>query len=250
MGDAVSGGSTGGGSNGGADGTAEMYVCTKGFGGRYRISLRRMWGQVTADRVTVEVCKHYGTDKAEMTRQQIPMTEDEVAVVFDLEEGRRLEDIDELKLANAARKQLAANRAVLAQQLNQVRDDSSLSSLLRDRNRFLVGVDPRIRIQQPVGFAPVIQQIPEGAMMFGLAVVSADRRYVRVEVLPNFQQIGRVTTYNLQSGAQGAALGGAGGGGFGGGQAGGGLGGGFGGGGLGGGGGFGGGGLGGGGGFF
>jgi hypothetical protein len=111
--------------------------------------------------------------------------------------------------------------------------------------------DPRFRVRGAVGFQPVIQPLPEGAMMLATGVVSADRRYARIEPFPTFSQIARVQTFNIATGQGNAQQGGAGGGAFGGGLGGGGLGGGFGGGGLGGGGGgFGGGGLGGGGGFF
>jgi general secretion pathway protein D len=105
-----------------------------------------------------------------------------------------------------------------------------------------------------VGFQPVIQNIQDGIFMTVQAVVSADRRYVRLSVAPFFNNVTDVFTFSFVSGAQptiggqggGGGLGGGGGGLGGGGLGGGGGGGGFGGGG--GGGGFGGGGLGGGGG--
>ncbi|MFM8478134.1 MAG: hypothetical protein ACKOEO_20305 [Planctomycetaceae bacterium] len=97
-----------------------------------------------------------------------------------------------------------------------------------------------------VGFSPLVQPFPDGIFLFVNGVVSADRRYVRLSMSPQFMNIIDVQTFtNVNAG--GAGIGG-GGGGFGGGGfgGGGGAGGGF--GGLGGiGGGFGGGGAGGGG---
>ncbi|MCA9080591.1 MAG: hypothetical protein KDA58_08525, partial [Planctomycetaceae bacterium] len=97
-----------------------------------------------------------------------------------------------------------------------------------------------------IGFQPQIATIPEGTILTVRAVVSADRRYVRLSVLPSFTSVTDVFTFSFIGGAGGGGggIGGlGGGGGFGGG------GGGFGGGGFGGGGGgFGGGGFGGGGG--
>ncbi|MBM82902.1 MAG: hypothetical protein CMJ78_20255, partial [Planctomycetaceae bacterium] len=92
-----------------------------------------------------------------------------------------------------------------------------------------------------VGFTPVITTVPDGIFLTVTAVISADRRFVRLAVSPVFNTLTDVFTFTVSGG-------GAGGGGLGGGGQGGG---GFGGGGLGGGGGFGGGGggLGGGGGF-
>jgi general secretion pathway protein D len=106
-----------------------------------------------------------------------------------------------------------------------------------------------------VGFQPVIQNIQDGIFMTVQAVVSADRRYVRLSVAPFFNNVTDIFTFSFVSGAQptiggqggggglgggglgGGGLGGGGGGGFGGGGGGGFGGGGFGGGGFGGGGG-------------
>ena len=51
----------------------------------------------------------------------------------------------------------------------------------------------------PVGFQPQITTLPQGAMLSGfpLAVVSADRRYVRASPMPFFSQIGDVTTFDF-----------------------------------------------------
>jgi type II secretory pathway component GspD/PulD (secretin) len=83
-----------------------------------------------------------------------------------------------------------------------------------------------------VGFTPVVQIIPDGIFLQVTAVISADRRYVRLQMAPNFTNLVDVFTFSFASGgAGGGAIGGGAGGG-----------GGFGGGGIGGGGGFGGGG--------
>ena len=43
-------------------------------------------------------------------------------------------------------------------------------------------------------------QLPEGANMAATAVISADRRYVRVTVIPIFSAIGKVLKFNIQTG--------------------------------------------------
>ena len=91
-----------------------------------------------------------------------------------------------------------------------------------------------------VGYSPVIQPISEGVFLRVQAVVSADRRYVRLTVEPSFTQIREVRTFTFSGGGGGGGMGGGGmgGGGMGGGgMGGGGMGGGMGGGGMGGGGG-------------
>ncbi|HQU45300.1 MAG TPA: hypothetical protein PK867_20965, partial [Pirellulales bacterium] len=75
------------------------------------------------------------------------------------------------------------------------------------------------------GYMPVIISLPSGASMFTSAVISADRRYVRVTPLPFFSAVGEVNTFNFVTGASGSSGGGGKTGGFGGGGGAGGLGG-------------------------
>lgn len=65
-----------------------------------------------------------------------------------------------------------------------------------------------------IGFQPIIQTIPDGTSLTVRAVVSADRRYVRLSVLPVFSSITDVFTFSFISGGN---IGGGGGGQFGGG---------------------------------
>ncbi len=68
-----------------------------------------------------------------------------------------------------------------------------------------------------VGFSPVISTVPDGVFLQVSGVVSADRRYVRLSITPNFSTVISIQTFtNAQSGAAGGG-GGGGGGGFGGG---------------------------------
>jgi hypothetical protein len=51
-----------------------------------------------------------------------------------------------------------------------------------------------------VGYRPVITVIPTGANFSSNAVISADRRYVRVSPSPTFSQITAVSTFNFVTG--------------------------------------------------
>jgi hypothetical protein len=122
--------------------------------------------------------------------------------VFDLQDGRRQEELAEHLLANAAAGQLEVNRAVLAQQLNGLSQSQAggANANLGVSRQGLLGVP---FIQQQVGYMPIIQPLPSGAGFQVNGVVSADRRYVRVSPSPTFTGVGSVTTFNLQSGSQG-----------------------------------------------
>jgi hypothetical protein len=51
-----------------------------------------------------------------------------------------------------------------------------------------------------VGYAPVITWLPEGTSLGASAVVSPDRRYVRMSLQPFFSHIPRVDTFNFYTG--------------------------------------------------
>ncbi len=53
--------------------------------------------------------------------------------------------------------------------------------------------------RRPVGYAPVVTWLPSGASMGASAVVSPDRRYVRVNAQPFFSQVGPVNTFTYQN---------------------------------------------------
>jgi len=57
--------------------------------------------------------------------------------------------------------------------------------------------------------------LPEGANLAATAVISADRRYVRVTVLPTFSGISEVNIFNMATGENTVGRGGTGGRGFG-----------------------------------
>ena len=88
---------------------------------------------------------------------------------------------------------------MLSRQLNRYEDSLASRDFNRDR-----AYQRGWRGGGPVGFQPQITQLPAGAGLSGagaLAVVSADRRYVRVSPIPFFSQIGEVNTFNFGGGA-------------------------------------------------
>ena len=206
------------------DGFSEIYVCPQAFDGQYRMFLRNVWGKVTAGKVTVEVWTNYGTKKQTYGKQQIPVGEKDAVVNLDLKEGRRIEPLEEEKIATIDRGRLEVGRAILAQQVQAVSDSSSLRDYALSIRRGVRDgrIDPRIFGRRgAVGFRPQIQTFDEGNQMNAMAVIDASRRYVRFTLLgsqPVASGITNVDTFNFvtgQGGGQGG--GGGGGGGFGGG---------------------------------
>jgi hypothetical protein len=182
-----------------ADGFTETYVCPQGFDGRYRVTVKDIWGRPTGRKVSVKVYSHYGTDKQGVIDVTPALGEKSnvAAIEFELKDGRRAELLPEAQIAQVATVN-AANRAVLAQQLAQGAS-SSVSQLFA--NSLAAGNGLGFFRRGAVGYRPVLSTLPEGANFSGNAVISADRRYVRVSPSPLFSQVTDVSTFNFVTGS-------------------------------------------------
>jgi hypothetical protein len=198
-----------------SDGIQEVYVCPQGFDGTYKVLVRKVWGKPTTGKVTVDIYTHYGTDHVTHVGKQIPVGDTDAMVVFELKDGRRTESLDEQLVANAAVQQMEVKQHILAQQLNQLSDSSSMAGFAMSRRMAQAGMPfGFVNPQAGVGYAPIITQLPKGAVMRVLpSVISADRRYVRVSPVPFFSGVSEVNTFNFATGQSGTS-GGAGFGGF------------------------------------
>jgi hypothetical protein len=191
-----------------------------------------VWGNVTSGRVSVEVLTDFGRPTQNFVQKEIPLTEKDALVIFEVKDGKRKVEIAEAQLANLRDVQRNMRGQVLAQFgpdpiLGPQDDGEVLQDLYRDVAALTGGaytgttggvLDPRLDPfrRRAVGFQPQITQLPEGAGMSTLAIISADRRYVRISPAPFFSQIGDVTTFNFVTGSEGGGTGGGGGGGGGG----------------------------------
>lgn len=222
------------------EGRSEIYVCPQGFSGTYRVLVRRIWGKPTAGKVNVEVITHFRSPEGRRVQKPVTLENDEAVVVFDLENGRRKEPIEQVAMVQAAAAQAAVSQQVLGQQLAASVDPRAMAALAQSRGTMTPatgGESPSwapfpFYNQGAVGYQPVIIWIPEGTNLGATAVVSADRRYVRITCVPFFSAIREVNIFNMATGENTQGRGGTGGSGFSD------FGGGFGGGGFGGGGGF------------
>ncbi|WP_198953651.1 hypothetical protein [Rhodopirellula sp. MGV] len=193
---------------------SETYVCPSGFSGQYRLMVRKIWGEVSTGQATVEIVTDAGRPSQNFIRQEIPLTEKDAMLVFEVKDGKRKEQLGEAQLADLRDVQRDLNANMLGQFANPGNNaGQALSELYYDIQRMTGGVsgagnNPFWRRAPAVGFQPQITQLPEGAGMTGLAIISADRRYVRISPAPFFSQVGDVTTFNFVSGTSGTGTGG------------------------------------------
>ena len=217
------------------DGFSETYVCANGYAGQYRILIRKVWGEVAGGKVTVNVLTDYGTPEEKKSQYLVPIKQDAV-LIAEVKNGHRKEPIVDAQLAKVQQRKADAG-AVLAQaspSSSSGRSGSAGSAYQRLLSQYPGGANglggngqngPFIG-RGVVGYRPVITFIPQGTQMFASAVISGDRKYVRITPSPIFTDIIAVDTFNtftgqtnLGGGGGGGAGGGAGGGGFGGGGA-------------------------------
>jgi len=193
----------------------ERYVAAQAFPGTYRVLVRRTAGTVAADTVTAETIVHRGTPDENRQRKQIPLGAEDSLIVIELGAGRRMEPLFDAQVAQDVVAQQQVGRAVLAQQLASLSDPATARSLAESRGAGPGSPQfPFFGAGGAVGNQPVISTLPEGVNLFARAVVSADRRYVRVTSTPLFSGVGNVTTFSFTGG--GGGMGGMGGGGMGG----------------------------------
>ena len=129
---------------------------------RTGLRVRRVWGEVAAGKVTVEILTNFGTDQFQRQQQQLDLGKNDAVVIFDLENGHRNKPLEAEKLARAVRRQQQIGYAIIAQQIDNISDRSIIP--LRPeaalRRRLALG-------QGAVGYQPVIITLPEGTNFIG-----------------------------------------------------------------------------------
>ena len=70
------------------NGVTESYVCAKGYSGVYRVLLRKVWGDVTAGKATVDIYTNYGGENEKHIRQQVDLGKKDAMLLFDVVDGR------------------------------------------------------------------------------------------------------------------------------------------------------------------
>ncbi len=73
----------------------------------------------------------------------------------------------------------------------------------------LLGASSRAHAQGAVAFQPVVNAFPNGIVMSVTPVVSADRRYVRLGVQPQFVALTGLETYTIPAAVRGGVANGA-----------------------------------------
>jgi len=168
------------------------YACPVAFSGTYEVLVERVWGNVTANRVSVTVLTHFGTDHMTQETKFVPLDENGMALVrFELKDGRRTESIDEAELA------------ALLEEANRVRTAGVISrNMNQTPNREVSGNTNAAAIQradpgnpsQAKNESPMLI-VPSGTAIGAPVQNSGNRQVIRVSPEDEFQSIRNAIEY-------------------------------------------------------
>lgn len=174
----------------------DEYVCAAGFSGTYRIEIRHSWGDIVGKRAKLIVTTHEGMKHETSKVFTVPVTDEGTSVRIVLTDGRREEALNLPEEIRSSSKQ-----PTVSQLLSRL--DSNSADLAErfeaDLFRQLGGLNT-IGGAGAVGYQPQVTELATGVRLGAQAVVSADRRYVRLSLSPNFSEVIDVFTFSFVSG--------------------------------------------------
>lgn len=178
----------------------DEYVCAAGFAGVYRIKVRHAWGDVVGKRAKLTITRGRGTPHESTREVSVPITEEGSVVRVTLSEGRRAE----LLAVPEEPEPRAGIRPPIGRLIGRLDPEAERAakrfrdSLFRQVGGNVGGVTPAVGIGA-VGYAPQITLLTEGVTLNTLAVVSGDRRYVRLSINPSFTALVGVENFTFLS---------------------------------------------------
>ena len=217
--------STGGGhllSDGyGPENCLEEFVCPLGFSGEYVIHVKRDSGKLVGDRAVLTIVTHAGTpaekkitrtirfDQAlplDPKRKEPALPPNEQVIRITLEEGRREQRRSALLVAphGVARdwERVASQVGRPTRRMVNREVRQAVAEMRQSRQQGVVPAGGGGGVGG-IGFAPVVSLIPEGTTLAAQAVVSPDRRYVRLALSPTFANIIDVAVFSFQGSSSG-----------------------------------------------
>ena len=163
----------------------EEYLCASALPGDYLVRVQTIDGDVVGRRATLTIRRYVGTPDESTKTMSITMDGKDKVVRLSLNDGRRQALLDrpvaEIPVAvqiNAAPAQLGVNTS----------------------RQFVTGANVVSGRGGAIGFQPVITNVREGIGFSAMAVVTGDRRYVRLSVAPIFSQVIGVDKFTIPSG--------------------------------------------------
>ena len=186
----------------------DNYVCPRGLSGDYRVTVRHISGEVVGKRAILTITRYQGSPREVVEQFTVKLADHDKVVRVTLSNGR-LQEPTALPLLEAPREAALGRRAPPRLVRNTREAQAARERFVADRR--VVGAGGG----GAVGYQPLITVLSEGVSMTAMAVVSGDRRYVRMTVQPMFSAITDVQSFSFFTGGNALTGGPAGGGGAG-----------------------------------
>lgn len=169
----------------------DNYVCPQGMSGDYRVTVRHILGDVVGKRAVLKITRYQGTSREIEDRFTIKLSDQDKVVRVTLTNGR-LKELTVMPWLDVPREELVAARNNRRERLvrNTREGRRAGARFVEDRQRGFGG-------PAAPGYQPVISIISEGVTSTAMAVVSGDRRYVRLGMLPMFSALTDVKAFSF-----------------------------------------------------
>jgi len=172
-----------------ADNCYEEYICAQALPGTYQIRVHHVRGDVVGQRAQLTITLYRGTPYETTRTVTVPVAQTDQIVRLVVKRGRRTD------LAAVAPKvdPIVKHKPVgLAEKLGFRTPKVVLGQVGP-------GGGPQAfpQVGGAIGYTPVVDIISEGISAGGMAIVSADRRFVRLNVSPVFSDITDVITFSF-----------------------------------------------------
>jgi hypothetical protein len=183
---------------------SETYYAAQAFTGEYEISVDRVWGQPVGDKVQIQIVQYQGTPR-ERTRVETISLKDKLPIKIFLDEGRRTALAQVPARAAQAPVTSSVKMSSTADIFRKLRNLAEPNFGSGDMGGGVGGPGQSTSEGQPpsdsgaansggffAGQNRVNSFVSNSADLSAQAVISGDRRYVRLSLSPSFNTVGRV----------------------------------------------------------
>lgn len=170
----------------------EEYICAFGRPGKYRVRIKHAWGDIVGNRARLTITRDAGGIEPQTESRTVSLDGGQAVIEITVAAGRRSEErtVSTWDLPSRFDERAVARRRVPIH--DPLLERAATEEFNESRQRLA-------RQAGAVGYNPVIVVIPEGAQNTATAVVSADRRYVRLSMSPLFTNITDVIPFSFIS---------------------------------------------------
>lgn len=163
----------------------EEYICASALPGDYVVRVKVIDGEVVGRRATLTIRRYVGTPDESTKTMSIPIDGKDKVIRLSLNDGRR---------------QALLERPAVEMPFAVQRNGAPAQVIVQTSRQFATGANVVPGRGGAIGFQPVITNVREGVGMSAMAVVTGDRRYVRLSIAPIFSQIIGVDKFTIPSG--------------------------------------------------